>query len=609
MIKKQINTYCVAIAFALFLCFLCVEFHKDMFGLRVGISALWKHPVSFIKYYWGTMLLPLFISSFVLITKRYWWTILVAFLMTIWVIANLMYYSFCDALLDWQSVLLVGNMSGAWSSIIVLWTNTMTMLVSGFVVYLLILFALSWRNKNKSASSIASFSLWGALVVILLCLQIVHNAKIYKSETLLFPYQLVDAEDAHIVPKLPKWMPLGVVVNTAQCSPIRTYPKWKNYYIEKQSIISYLLAMPIYECFLPSHKVESVAKSDASYKEMLAYLNYENGMLLRDFIPVRSLCILLIESLESWPILNNFEGREITPNLNRLVHNKHVLYCSKMKSQIRRGNSADGQMMLNSGLLPLEDGVACMQYGDNIYPNFAHCFESSLIVNPWPNIWNQDVMTKRYGYRTVIEPVGGVKESWEDDVVMTKAMSWMKECETDFCTMVITQSMHVPFNHVTTADFASINSNMTPSLVNYIKSVHWCDSCIGAFLDCWMADDKLSNSMLLITGDHTILDRVAFQQGSSLPKELIEYAPDGLYVPFIVYTPDIERNNMQEEQCYQMDMFPTILALNGGETYMWQGFGKNLLNSDERMKDEVECFRISDRMIKTNFFDTLEDEK
>ena len=250
-----------------------------------------------------------------------------------------------------------------------------------------------------------------------------------------------------------------------------------------------------------------------------------------------------------------------------------------------------------------------MQYSDNTYPNFAHCYTSSLIVNPWPNIWNQTVMSERYGYQTVIEPIGGVKESWEDDVVMNKALAWMNEQDTTFCAMVITQSMHVPFEHVMTADFRNISSEMTPSLVNYIKSVHWCDSCIGSFLDSWMANESLSNSVLLITGDHTILDRLAFSQGSDLPPELASYAPNGLFVPFILYSPGIENNREIDELCYQMDMFPTILSAIGGNGYLWQGFGTNLLSDTIRDREENKCFWLSDRMIKTNFFSKLNDEE
>ena len=42
----------------------------------------------------GTLLMPLFIAGFVLISKRYWWIIPVFAVTTIWSIANLMYYSF-----------------------------------------------------------------------------------------------------------------------------------------------------------------------------------------------------------------------------------------------------------------------------------------------------------------------------------------------------------------------------------------------------------------------------------------------------------------------------------------------------------------------------------
>ena len=48
----------------------------------------------------GTLLMPLFIAGFVLISKRYWWIIPVFAVTTIWSIANLMYFAFFYQLLD-----------------------------------------------------------------------------------------------------------------------------------------------------------------------------------------------------------------------------------------------------------------------------------------------------------------------------------------------------------------------------------------------------------------------------------------------------------------------------------------------------------------------------
>lgn len=315
--------------------------------------------------------------------------------------------------------------------------------------------------------------------------------------------------------------------------------------------------------------------TDEEKQQLISYLHPVDNHLHNSFIPRRSVCVVLVESLESWPIGQTFEGKEITPNLNKIVNNEHVLYCDKMNSQIRRGQSGDGQLLVCSGLLPVDDYVACMQYRDNVYPNYAQFYPSSAIVNPWPNCWNQDTMTIRYGYKSLIEPHNGKKERWEDNLILSKAMTWMKKQDSLFCVLCITVSSHMPFNSAWTETFFSVQPTWTPMLVDYIRSINYTDSCIGVLWKDWIESEALSQSVLVITGDHTITHQL--YRYTSIPDDVQRFAPDGFYIPFIMYSPDIEHRCFTDE-CYQMDIFPTILAANGGGAYLWQGFGTNLLS-------------------------------
>jgi hypothetical protein len=90
--------------------------------------------------------------------------------------------------------------------------------------------------------------------------------------------------------------------------------------------------------------------------------------------------------------------------------------------------------------------------------------------------------------------------------------------------------------------------------------------------------------------------------------EVQDYAPDGWFLPFIVYSPDITGRHYVHDTCYQMDIFPTLMAVNGGETYYWQGFGNNLLADKKRNESEEVLFDASAKMIKSDFFRTVENE-
>lgn len=592
--------------FVLFLSFMlaqCLVVQWDLFHLLALFSKGQDKPLIIVDFYIGKMLMPFAIASFCFISRRYWWTV-VAFLITaIWSIANLIYYPFFDDFVDIPSIALLGNMSGAWSSVLALWTPTITILVLLFIVYAIIIVSLGiFTRRIQSSRQIVRTDVynWAVCFALVLSLAIMHNHKTYNSPVLLNERQMMDANRENLKPFMPRWVPFGVVINTAHCSPYITCTTWKTEYVNRQSVVSYLFAALVYECFLPNQKGKIISLPEDEIEQMRTLMHDDNGKLHYAFTPKRSVCVLLVESLESWPIGQTFEGKEVTPQLNKLVADSHVLYCNKLRCQTRRGQSGDGQLIVSTGLLPIEDGVACMNYGDNVYPNYAHGYDVSMIVNPWPNCWNQSVMTGRYGFKTLIEPHLGQAEKWNDDVILNKAMQWIEQQDSMFCALAITVSTHMPFKQEWTKTFSSVQSEWTPTLVDYIRSVNYADSCIGSFVDKWMSNERLVQSTLVITGDHTISSRA---YSTPFPEDVQAYTHGEFYIPFILYSPEIEHLCYQKE-CSQMDIFPTILQAIGGEQYYWQGLGSNLLDRSSKQTEytENEAFDISAKIIKSNFF-------
>jgi phosphoglycerol transferase MdoB-like AlkP superfamily enzyme len=88
---------------------------------------------------------------------------------------------------------------------------------------------------------------------------------------------------------------------------------------------------------------------------------------------------LLIESLENWVITP-----EIMPNLYSLTKSNNILYAPRITSQALKGTSADGQMIVLTGLLPIKNGATCFRYSDNTYPS---------IVKNFPKIVNLQIFT------------------------------------------------------------------------------------------------------------------------------------------------------------------------------------------------------------------------
>jgi len=63
-----------------------------------------------------------------------------------------------------------------------------------------------------------------------------------------------------------------------------------------------------------------------------------------------------MEALQHFVINSKMNGREITPNLNKLV--KESLYFDNIYVQVAGGNTSDAEFMTNTSLYPAKEGAA-----------------------------------------------------------------------------------------------------------------------------------------------------------------------------------------------------------------------------------------------------------
>ena len=111
------------------------------------------------------------------------------------------------------------------------------------------------------------------------------------------------------------------------------------------------------------------------------------------------LIIVLLESLENWVLTP-----QIMPNLYRLSQNEHAFYADRIHTQIVGAPSADGQMIVNSGLLPINAGATCLHYPRNTFPAIMKLApDSAICLLPHDTcVWNQTAMSPAYGYDSTI---------------------------------------------------------------------------------------------------------------------------------------------------------------------------------------------------------------
>lgn len=602
--------WCVFVLFALVLFTKCIIFHWDAFH-SILICSAWRDPLSFYKFYMAKFLMPLFIASFVFVSKRYWWTIVVSLLVDIWCIANLIYFKTYDAFLSVNDILLVGNMDGAWSSITAYFDGSMIFILLLTIIFGIFVFMFP-NNTGKRKWAIFISSLFILCGLTYLNNYFIHNLKFWSGKSKSEAAQLEEEQEEWIsfvnehggherrysTPFA--YIPFYQIYSETTNGIATINANFMEQYIRQQSILSDFIAINIYHMFNRNVAGHIISLSEEDIKSIRPYI----GSDIKNPLPKNNLIVILVESLEDWPLHHAIEKQEIAPYLNKLKQQEHILYCDKIKSQTLGGNSGDGQMIVNSGLLPIQSGVACMHYGNNKYPNFAHFYTNSILVNPWPEIWNQDTMCVRYSYTQKVEPNSG---EWEDSQVLTISLNNLRNTCPPICLMAITVSTHSPFNRVRNNKIQT----KAPAILNrYMQCLNYTDSCIAGFMNNVLSDSILSLSTIVITGDHTIFKPAMLSEFTNYAKEQnLSIASGENYCPLIIYSPQIAGNIQVTDTCYQMDIFPTILHLIGCEDYYWKGFGVNLLDSVARHNrpiSEQEAYELSDKLIRSNYFANID---
>lgn len=569
----QFGTF-VAILFAKSVLFQWAAFHCLLFDSSFSVCT----------FYADQMLMALFVASFLFISKHRWWTILICVAEDLWNIANLIYYKTYDAFLSVEDVLLVSNMDGAWSSVtayIDVWMVLMVCLTIGWCT-------LCWVfRKSSKERHWLTFGIAFTAITTLFC------GNIYLMYSRGEEISTETQEEQQAQSGTDDW---GELVDAYRgVSGVKRIPGIKllaQYLREHTMLFDWL---NVYYRMENRDAGEHISLSEEEVQVIESLIHEQSDCPQ----PQNHLILLIVESLESWPIEHEIEGQSVASFMQSFREHEHVLFCGKIKDQTSSGNSGDGQMIINTGLLPVSKGVACMHYGDNTYPNVAHFYNSSVLVNPWPHIWNQDTMSVRYGYKKRVEPDN---EEWQDEHVLRNALDCMKQASEPTCICVLTVSTHSPFNRVTNN---KIHTSAPAVMNRYMQCLNYTDSCIGDFVETVLDDPQLAQSTIVITGDHTIFKPAMMREFADYSRAQNLSIASGInYCPLFVYSPRIMGNMQIEEECYQMDIYPTLLELIGCDEYYWHGFGRGLLNgqSVNHRMSEQEANRVSDLIIRSNYF-------
>ena len=336
-------------------------------------------------------------------------------------------------------------------------------------------------------------------------------------------------------------------------------------------------AFSLYQALFNNHKVtdEERAMVDRFLAEDCP--NYTDNPYSAD--GRRNLVLIIVESLHTWPIGMQVDGREVTPVMNSLVASDSVVYAPHVLFQTSHGHSSDAHFIYNTGLLPLRDGVVAVHHGDGPYPTLAAALPGydcrEIICTPGVN-WNQNVTARTYGFDTLytrehlaaaLKRQGNI----DDAALVDYAGGLLPSLHQPFFLEMVTMTMHAPYTDgKLPPSWITASDTLNAEARGYLNCVHLTDSCIGVFINDLQRHGLAGNTVLAIVSDHTQLYRNRVMGISDY-----DAVPDDWGIPLIIAGCDTTLR--YDAVIGQVDVYPTLLDVMGANAYPWKGLGHSIL--------------------------------
>ena len=330
---------------------------------------------------------------------------------------------------------------------------------------------------------------------------------------------------------------------------------------------------------------------------------------------------LHMESIMQFLIGMKVNGKEVTPNLNKLVQDS--MYFDNFYAQVSVGTSSDTEFTMNTSLMPVQSGTVFVSYYNRNYESLEKLLSDkkyytfSMHGNK-AAMWNRNKMHPSLGYKKFYdetsyeldELVGlGLSDSSffrQSNDYITEINNMIKENENydHYMGTLISLTNHTPFDdpiytqgedafdvtyHTGKIDphtrkeivYPYLSRDDMSLLGRYIQSVHYADKCIGELIDYINSNPAFDKTLFVFYGDHAAqISKNDFKHmmnfnpltGEDYTEEDPEYNEFDYYdfevfkkVPLILFTKDKKLKGTYSYPMGMIDVMPTISNMLGIE--------------------------------------------
>ena len=357
--------------------------------------------------------------------------------------------------------------------------------------------------------------------------------------------------------------------------------------------------------------INSMFGYDKAYKNFTEYFEGKETVHTNEYTNIfegKNVLVIHAESMQTNPMYLQFNGQEVTPNLNHLA--RQGMFFSNYYSQVSVGTSSDAELTFNTSLMPTKSGTAFVSYPERTYISTPSMLKEkgyytfSMHANNG-DFWNRRVMHQSLGYdkfyskseyEIADENIIGL--GLNDKEFFTQSVEKLKKIDSKhekWYGLMIMLSNHTPFSDTDKyGEFpVDIKETITnpdgtteevvypylegTKLGNYYKSLHYADSALGVLIEELDKANLLEDTVLVIYGDHDArISKKEYNYQQNYDKEeddLLDRDDEnyvefdsyqqelGRKVPFIIWTKDMAGTNLNQEISNVMGMYDAMPTL------------------------------------------------
>ena len=307
----------------------------------------------------------------------------------------------------------------------------------------------------------------------------------------------------------------------------------------------------------------------------------------------KNLIVIQMEALQQFVVGAEYNGQELTPNLNDLVEG-NSLYFDHYFSNVGKGNTADAEFSAMNSLYPLIDGESYRLYQDNTYEGLPWLLRekgySAFAIHGYKGeFWNRENAYPNQGFQNFYS----LEDLNQDEMIgmgisdksMFKQLIPILQSQTGpYFTFAITLSNHHPF--VIDDKYLTLqlkDEDQDTKFGDYLQTVHYTDEAIGQFISDLKAAGLYDNTVFALYGDHHGLncgmEEITEQMNAFLGRTY-DY-DEMMNIPLIINVPGSNIHETISTTGGQVDFMPTIANIMGltlDETFT---VGQDLANAKE----------------------------